>query len=301
VNNKIKMHTNEIPIKTVFLMTVHGRDLQTESLIKKIFLTAPNDWFVQIVVNVDGMHEATTTMLKQFNSNVHWLLDYEDSHWAKGMQKAQDFALENLEFNYIFWVNNDIDLFQSALPCVSDNIRLASKYILVGNFIDEKTGNKTYGALTYPKFRSVYRMRSIPIPDQNTRIKVANANFMLFSEEIYRHIGGINGKYLHGFADFDIILRAKHLGIEVRSIPGKMGFCSMNEGYISKSLIKMISMEFSLKRHPVTDIKKICKAQCSSLWALLFLDYISGIIYRCAKTWAVNIKKKKYPNTWFSR
>jgi GT2 family glycosyltransferase len=280
-------------------MTVHGRDFQTERLIKKIFLSAPTDWLVQIVVNIDGMHDATTTMLKQFNSNVHWLLDYEDSHWAKGMLKAQDFALANLEFNHIVWVNNDVDLEESALSRVSDNIGLASKYILVGNFSDEKSGNRTYGVSTYPKFRSMNWYRSIPISDQNTRVKVANANFMIFSEEIYRHVGGINGTYLHGHADSDIILRAHHLGIEARAIPGIMGFCPINEAYLSKSLPKMIAHEFSRKRSPVTDIKKICKAQNSPFWALLFLDYIAGIIYRQTKIWAINQKKAKYPNPWF--
>lgn len=287
--------------KVVFILTIHGRDELTSNLLAQISTRKPNNWQVQVVINVDGMHDTTIKMLESVKEDITPLVDHDDYHWAKGMKRAEDYVARNLNYDYLIWVNNDVSLKEDALQIVSNCMKDFQTPILVGSFTDSKTGRKSYGGSGYPKFRSMNWYKPLPILDIPIETKIANGNFVVFPKELHQDIGGIDSRYHHANADSDIILRASKLGIQTLVIPGTLGLCDSNVRYFNRSLLKMLIHEFSYKRTPIGDIRLLCKAQFSKLCMILFLHFISAIVVRQTKIWLVTLKKLYFPNPWIRK
>jgi GT2 family glycosyltransferase len=281
-------------------MTVRGRDELTRNLLLQIFSTAPDDWQVEVIVNIDGMHDKTLEMLGDIKGVIIPLVDFNDSYWAKGMKRAEDYAVHNLNYDYLIWVNNDISIKENSLNIVSKHMQNFETSILTGSFHNSNTEKvrKTYGGSYYPRFRSMAWYKPLPIVDFPINAKVANGNFLVFPKAVYQSLGGIDGRYQHGNADSDISLRASRLGISLYVIPGTLGICDNNPRYFNRSFLKMFLYEFSKKRSPLADIRLLCKAQHSKLWIILFLDFILAIFVRQTRFWLIFLKKLYYPTPW---
>jgi len=284
--------------KVVFVLTVHGRDEMTRKILSQLFTIAPDDWQVQAVVNIDGMHDKTIEMLRGIEGDIRTVEDHNDSHWAKGMKKAEDYATQNLNFDFLVWLNNDVSLNGDALSIVSKYCKENENSILIGSFMSGITGGKSYGGSTYPRFRSMNWYKPLPILDVPTSAKVANGNFVVFPKRIHTILGGIDGQFQHGCADSEIVLRASRKEISTLVIPGFLGICENNPRYFNRSPFKMFFHEFSKKRMPLADIRRLCQAQYSYFWIVLFFDFILAILVRQTTYWLITTKKLYFPKPW---
>ena len=287
--------------RVVFILTVHGRDELTRNLLSHLFTITPDDWQVQAVVNIDGMHDKTIEILRGIDGDIRTIEDHNDSHWAMGMKKAEDYATQHLSFDFLIWLNNDVSLNGDALNIVSKYCKENENSILIGSFMSDITRGKSYGGATYPRFRSMNWYKPLPILDFLTTAKVANGNFVVFPKRIHTILGGIDGQFQHGSADSEIVLRATRMGISTRVIPGFLGSCNNNRPYFDRSLVKMLLHEFSKKRTPFADIRRLCRAQYSPLWIILFFDFIFAILVRQTTYWLKTNKKLYFPNPWFGK
>ena len=144
--------------------------------------------------------------------------------WAKAMAIAERRAVERRP-DYLLWLNDDVVLQQDALGTLITAMGGNARRIVVGTVVDPVSGDVTYGGFDrvdwHPlRYRHVAPTDGVPRP-----VTTISGNVVLVPRCVYSDVGGIDGGFSHGRADWDYGLRAKRLGIEPVVTGRPVGTC----------------------------------------------------------------------------
>jgi GT2 family glycosyltransferase len=173
--------------------------------------------------------------------------------------------------DYILWLNNDVSLSADFFSRILNSIAIFPKTILIGQTSDPRSNQITYGGLKRLG-RHPHRLQLINAQEKHEVADTFCGNIVLIPYPINSSVGGIDGYFEHGFADYDFGYRAKRMGYDVRIIPGFLGTCSLNQDHSEgKHLWTRWRSLISKKHLPIRSQIHFCKRHGGVIWPIYVL------------------------------
>jgi len=156
--------------------------------------------------------------------------------WGGGMRAAMLEASKS-NFDFMLWVNDDVDLDASALRTVLTAYRqippefTPTKQVVVGATRDPHGGRISYSGFRRTSRWHPGRLEQVQPQDKSvTRCDTMNGNFVLVPAQLFQKLGPIDQAYVHQLGDIDYGYRASKAGGGVWIAPSTIGTCSPNVG-----------------------------------------------------------------------
>ncbi len=262
-------------VKIAILLAVHNRWKLTEALLNQLD-KAPPPLELFIYVTDDGSVDATQKELSG-NPNVFYQRTNGELYWAKSMKLAEISVRERVD--YVMWLNNDVILSEDFFSRILNSIKAYPDAILVGQTCDAATQQLTYGGLLRIG-RHPHRLQKIDAREQYEIADTFCGNIVLIPQAVNSSLGGIDGYFEHGYADYDYGYRAKNMGKMIRIIPGFLGTCSLNDTNLAlKSNWQFLKTLNSIKYLPIRSQIRFCKRHGGLEWPVYVLSpYIRAIL-----------------------
>ena len=254
-------------IRIAVLMAVHNRWELTQELLSKI--SVKNSSFnLCIHIVDDGSVDGTQEKLIG-QSSVNYTRTDGSLFWARSMKIAQDSVCDPID--YLMWLNNDVLPDDAFLNRILASIKLFPDSILVGQTSDPVTNLISYGGLKRIG-RHPHRLQLVNSQEKYDAADTFCGNIVLIPNRVNISLGGIDGEYDHGFADYDFGYRARKMGFDIRVIPGFLGKCSSNPPLpISWNPLKTLRIMTSQKYLPIHSQFRFCKRHGGPEWPIYFL------------------------------
>lgn len=169
--------------------------------------------------STDGTSEAISKNFPQ----VRIIKGTGNLYWNKGMHLAWQKALEEKQFDFYLWLNDDTVLFHDAIFNMLDTFhKCGDNSIICGSTKSEITGDHTYGL----RIRGGKEL----IPNGQIQFGIyMNGNVVLISKKVYETIGIIDNIYPHAIGDNDYGLRAVKKGFRIATPGDYIGYCEAHE------------------------------------------------------------------------
>lgn len=149
------------------------------------------------------------------------------TYWAAAMRLAWKNS-KDTEYDYLMWLNDDVDLDVTAFSVLIREIRLrADRAIIVGATRD-RSGNVTYSAYKRTSRLFPLRMRRIEPSSEAQSCDLFNGNIVLVSKEADLALGGFPAGYTHALADMAYGFAAARSGVPTYLAPATLGVCEAN-------------------------------------------------------------------------
>ncbi|HEY3924894.1 MAG TPA: glycosyltransferase [Acidothermaceae bacterium] len=223
----------------VAILTSHNRRAQTIDCLLAFFAQTIDGVALRAVLVDDGSSDGTADAVAAEFARCTVLRGDGTLYWARGMATAEAEALRRTP-DYILWLNDDVTLAPTA---VSTLINIATDVtatdvsrplVVSGALVDPVTGDDSYGAMRridwHPmRYALVHPNGSIQDAD------TCNGNVLLVPAGTLRSVGGIDGGFEHGYADFDYGLRVRKAGGRVVLSPAPVGTCRENTSFEARA------------------------------------------------------------------
>ena len=199
------------------LMTCHNRKDKTLRCLVGLLpqLTESDLVFLADDGSVDGTAEA----VENLDRKIRIVKGDGSLFWAKGMRLAWDAAEKSGPFDFVLWLNDDVELYDNALESSFKDWESIGdeSAVLVGAC--EFGGECTYSA-TDAKDQKI-------IPNGSPQLASGwfNGNFVLIPRTAYEKVGKICSDYSHARADYDYAERLKVAGIPFYVASRNAGKC----------------------------------------------------------------------------
>lgn len=212
-------------MKLAVLLTCFNRKEKTLNCIKKLLPQLDSSGYkYKIFICDDKSNDGSYESLKKLLPKHIVLQSPGNFYWSKGMYTVMYMAAEQ-QYDYYLMINDDVDFFDNALSIMLSSYYKAGKSCgIVGSTVTKTDESLTYGGrmeLRDPR----------PIAPQKNLIKCryANWNCFLIDHSVIEKIGCIDGKYRHGYGDYDYSMRMGKKGIPIYTAVGSVGYCEKNK------------------------------------------------------------------------
>ncbi len=212
---------NETSRDIAVLIACYNRKEKTLRCLRDLFKQEHIDETFKFTVFLvdDASTDGTSEAISKNFPQVRIIKGTGNLYWNKGMHLAWKKALEEKEFDFYLWLNDDTVLFPDAIFTMMDTFQKCGEdSIICGSTKSELTGNFTYG------LRIKKGIELVP----NGEIQYGefmNGNVVLISKSIYEAIGIIDNIYPHAIGDNDYGLRAVKKGIRIATPLDYIGYC----------------------------------------------------------------------------
>jgi len=260
--------------RIAILIAVHNRWELTQGLLSKI--SVKDSSFNKCIHIVDDGSIDDTQEKLLCDSSVHYIRADGSHFWARSMKIAQDSVSEPID--YLLWLNNDVSLVDDFFHRILDSVKLFPDSILVGQTSDPLTNQVTYGGIKRIG-RHPHRLQVLNSQEKHELADTFCGNIVLIPNRVNVTLGGIDGEYEHGLADYDLGYRAIKAGFEIRTIPGFLGTCPTNPPLpITLNPLRTLRILTSKKYLPIRSQIRFCKRHGGAEWPIYFLaPYIRTI------------------------
>lgn len=218
------------PKKVAVLVTCYNRREKTKSCLERVFVQQlDSDVEMSVILVDDGSTDGTSEMVASNYPQVKLIQSEGNLFWAGGMRLAWSRALLEDDFGFFWLINDDTDLFPTALNDLLQADAYAIKTfgksgIYTGSTKDPNTGLRSYGGeqLLNPK-----KYASCPVVPNGTyqTCEFTNANCLLVPKPVMDQIGMFSTNYTHSIADFDYSMKAVRSHLPVLVLPDYVGYC----------------------------------------------------------------------------
>jgi len=203
------------------LLTVHNRKEKTEECLYRLYqCELPNDVMLVTYLTDDGCTDGTADMLAEKYPQVKVVQGDGNLFWNRGMHKAWQRAVEERDFDFYLWLNDDTYLYKETIKnMLADAAEKNNEAIITGATRSADTGKTTYG-LRNPKTEE-------PITPNGTLQTGTglNGNCVLVPRKVYQQLGNLDPYFHHAAGDTDYGLRAQEQGIDVLLAKNYVGEC----------------------------------------------------------------------------
>ena len=129
--------------------------------------------------------------------------------WSRGMRLAWVTARDKKEYDFYFWLNDDLELYANAFDELLECSRLVKGQAVITGLVEEKTSHKViYGGSDAAK-------RMIAANGELNEVTFLNGNFVIVPRYVFDKIGFLDERFHHDLGDVDYGLTAKEHGMEV--------------------------------------------------------------------------------------
>lgn len=204
------------------LLTVFNRKEQTLLCLEKLFeQVIPKGYELHVYLTDDGSTDGTTTaIMEQFPNKVNILQGDGSLYWNRGMWNSWNRAVQENEYDFYLWLNDDTVLFERALvTLLQTSEHYSHEAITVGATVDTKTHQVlTYGGRT--KSGKIAFCNS-----SDVEVDYFNGNIVLVPNSVYKVLGNLDYYFTHSKGDFDYGLRARKANICMIQCGMPLGEC----------------------------------------------------------------------------
>jgi GT2 family glycosyltransferase len=220
--------------KIAVIVTVFNRAAVTDRGLRTMLAQTGPFTLGPLVVVDDGSTDETPEILAQlqrdFPEQIVVLKGDGNLYWVRGMKMAERWVRQHVDYDYILWINDDGDFDPDAVArLVAVQTAAADRRAIVaGAVVDPDNPRRvSYGGLRRVS-RLVAKMRPLGLSDVVQQADAVHGNFVLIPAATIEELDGIDGRFIHKYADWDLSLRATARGIPVLVAAGSAGSTRRN-------------------------------------------------------------------------
>jgi GT2 family glycosyltransferase len=216
-------------IQIAVLITCYNRREKTLSCLRSLYIQQGKDslYHLQVFLVDDGSSDNTSEFVRNEFPDIIIITGSGNLYWNKGMHLAWQRSLNEAQYDYVLWLNDDTTLYLQSITHMLRQFELSPQIgIVCGAIQSAVNGEFTYGGRDG---------RGIPIipNDQIQLCTTINGNCVLISKIVQDSIGIIDPVFLHGMGDYDYGLRAIKKGYWVVTTKVYVGTCEKNPSVTS--------------------------------------------------------------------
>jgi len=257
----------ESVFEIVVIVACYNRIAKTKKWIESLNSQKRPNWNLNIVAVDDGSTDGTDHYLNSLKFVAKVIRGDGKWYWAKSMEIAEEYALENFSPDYIMWANDDVEYLPGTFEYIDSMIKKNQNVVYVGQFLDPSNNQLSYGGhIRVSSHPMKYKL--LPTISEGERADAFNGNLALIPKSIFMKVGKIDGNYSHAFADFDYSIRVIMAGYEIIILNEIIGYCSNSFTELSTidSFLKRIKFAFGKKGYPLFSRIKYLRKYGGRFW-----------------------------------
>lgn len=218
----------------VAMVTCHDRREQTLACLRSFFAQDVDGLELRAVVVDDGSTDGTADAVASEFTACTVIPADGTLYWARGMATAEAEAVRAAP-GYLLWLNDDVVLSPTAARTLVDIANAVREPVVVsGALVDPTTGEDSYGAVRRVDWHPL--RYALIHPNGTTQdADTCHGNVLLVPATTLAAVGGIDGGFAHGYADFDYGLRVRKAGGRVLLSPSPVGACAANDMFDART------------------------------------------------------------------
>lgn len=159
----------------------------------------------------DASTDGTSDAIRKTFPNVNVINGTGELFWCRGMNLAWKTAVKQGDYDYYFWLNDDLMLYDNSFDELLECCKLQNgKAIVTGLVQEEKTKMAIYGGTSFEG-------KLLSANGQMQEVKNMNGNFVLVPDCIVQVVGTFDEVYHHDLGDVDYGYSARKAGFKVIS------------------------------------------------------------------------------------
>lgn len=188
------------------LMTCHNRRDVTLLCLKRLYDIRKD---LDVYCVDDASSDGTSEAIRQNYPQVCLLFGTGNLFWCRGMNFAWKEAMKYGGYDYYFWLNDDLILYDIAFKeLIECSNYQDDKAIIAGLVQEERTKDAIYGGTSFEG-------KLLSASGNMQDVKNLNGNFVLVPKSIVEKIGTFDEVYHHDLGDVDYGLTAREAGFQV--------------------------------------------------------------------------------------
>ncbi len=156
--------------------------------------------------------------------------------WCKSMHEGMKLAIKD-KYDFYLMINDDVEFKESVIDELFNTYNKTNgDCAIVGETVSKITSEITYGGSCFtPRkvlfFQLCYNNKWFAKMDDNNLVEcdLANWNCFFIPQSIIDEVGIIDGKYQHGYGDYDFSLRLKKADKKQYITNHPIGYCERNK------------------------------------------------------------------------
>ncbi|MBO6573738.1 MAG: glycosyltransferase family 2 protein [Balneola sp.] len=210
------------------LITCHNRREQTLTSLSALFICdMPKEFKIEVFLVDDGSTDGTGDAVRSKFPNVNVIQGNGNLFWNQGMRLAWYSAVQQNNYDFYLWLNDDTILEINALENILDDfkqaIKIENKAVLLIGACKESVESEefSYGG----------RDEDGPVipNDEIQKCKYINGNIVLVPKSMFEDLGNLSKDYTHGMGDYDYGLRAQEKGYSCYTTKHYIAVCPTNK------------------------------------------------------------------------
>ena len=193
-------------MKIAVILTCHNRCEVTLQCFRQLFAIKKD---IDVYCVDDASTDGTADAINQQFPQVKVINGSGDLFWCRGMNLAWKEAVKRGGYDYYFWLNDDLVIYENAFNELLECSKLLDdKAVVTGLVQEETTKEAIYGGTSFDG-------KLITANGIMQDVKNMNGNFVLVSESVVKKIGTFDEVYHHDLGDVDYGLTARKAGFKV--------------------------------------------------------------------------------------
>lgn len=180
--------------KIAVLLTCHNRKSITVSCLRRLF-EHRND--VDVYCVDDASTDGTAEFIRQEFPQVKLLEGDGNLFWCRGMNMAWKEAVNQGGYDFYFWLNDDLLLYENAFDEMLACSELCQNQAVVAGLVQEETSGEVIYGGTGDDGKLITANGSM------NDVKNMNGNFVLVPQMVVEKIGTFDEVYHHDLGDVD--------------------------------------------------------------------------------------------------
>lgn len=193
-------------MRIAVLMTCHNRRDVTLHCLSRLYDIRQD---LDVYCVDDASTDGTADAIKRNFPEVNLICGSGDLFWCRGMNLAWKTALRVGGYDYYFWLNDDLVLYDNAFSeLIECSTYLDGKAVVTGLVQEETTKEPIYGGTSFMD-------ELITANGEMQNVKNMNGNFVLVPQVVIEKIGTFDDVYHHDLGDVDYGHTAREAGFKV--------------------------------------------------------------------------------------
>ena len=212
------MQSQDSPhIALAVVLACFNRRNTTLKCLRSVYKSVPSGVELSIFLFDDASSDGTAAAVRDQYPDVRIVEGDGNQFWCGGMRAAMSEA-EKIKYDFLLWLNDDVELTDNAIATLLASHDLAKKEhggvnVIIGAIVDPMSGS-----LTYSGYRRTSRIHPAkldkvqPDPNQLVRCDTMNGNCVLFPSQLVKRVREIDRAYIQTIGDVDYGYRCVEAG-----------------------------------------------------------------------------------------